>query len=180
MLGNGPTGQFANLETKLKHEIPMAVFLPTGGPVRKTISGTDCDGIREVDGITAIHEAKSETARPMPDGQRRALKGLGDFLIGSRWRYEKLGDLPAKSKNEEIARSMGYKWNATPVSAVVGAKSSVAKKWLSRYLHDSGFKATEGSTGGLGFRFKDAAQTQKTHIFRPTNEWLRFSYIPHV
>ena len=33
MRGNGPTGQFANLETKLKHEIPMAVFLPTGGPV---------------------------------------------------------------------------------------------------------------------------------------------------
>jgi hypothetical protein len=179
MAGNGPTGQFANLKTKFKHEIPMAVFLPTGGPVRKTISGTDCDGIREVDGITGIYEAKSIEARPMPPGQLRALIGLGDFFIGSRWRYEDL-DLtaPAKSESEHIARKMGYKHNATPISAVVWAKTSVTRRWLYRYLVDSGFTVTEGKTGGLGFQFKDAAQTQKTHVFRPTDEWLRIAYIP--
>ena len=179
MRGNGPTGQFANLETKLKHEIPMAVFLPTGGPVRRTISGTDCDGIREVDGITAVYEAKSISANAMPDGQRRALKNLGDFFIGSRWLYQELTKgAPAKSANEQSAISNGYTWNATPVSAVVWAKSPKARTWLYRYLKDCGFNASEGQTGGFGFQFEDAWKKQETHVFRPTEQWLHIAYLP--
>lgn len=179
MAGNGPTGQFANLATKLKHEIPMAVLLPTGGPVRRTISGTDCDGIREVDGITAIYEVKALEAKAPSKGQMKALRSLGDFFIGSRWLYQDLKkDAPAKSADEQVAIDNGYKANATPVSAVVWAKHPKARGWLRRYLEDCGFNASEEPTGGYRFQFEDPWEKQKTHIFRPTRQWLHMAYLP--
>lgn len=179
MTGNGPTGQFANLATKLKHEIPMAVLLPTGGPVRRTISGTDCDGIREVDGITAIYEVKALGANAPSAGQIKALRGLGDFFIGSRWLYETLKEgAPAKSGAEQIAIDNGYKANATPVSAVVWTKHSSARDWLWKYLKDCGFNASKEPSGGYRVQFEDPYEKQKTHIFRPTKQWLHMAYLP--
>jgi len=63
-LNSGLAGSFANLHAKNAFEIPMQVFLPSGcDRVRPTISGTDIDGIREVNGKIAIYEAKNETAK---------------------------------------------------------------------------------------------------------------------
>lgn len=177
MKGKGPIGQFANLETKLKYEIPMAVLLPKGGPVRPTISGTDCDGISEVDGIHSVYEVKS-LGDPASEAQIRALKGLGDFFVGSRWLYMPLDkDAPAKSEKEQMARNNGYLQNATPVSATIWANGKEAKSWLERYLKDCGFGTEDKDSGGIAIKFKDAWQTQKTHVFRPTDEWLCIAHL---
>ena len=178
MTGKGPKGLFANLKCKHQHEIPMAVLLPPGGPVRPTISGTDCDGIREVDGITAIYETKAWGANNMPEGQFRALKSLGDFFVTSVWFYNEIDEnIPPKSENEELARASGYTRTAVPHSAVVYANKPEAKKWLYRYLVDCGFNVNSVS-GGEAFQFPGAYDAQATHIFRPTKAWLCIAYLP--
>ena len=177
MNGNGPTGQFANLRSKRDKEIPMAVLLPSGGPVRTSITGTDCDGIREVSGVTAIHEVKAITAPEVSKAQFRALKELGTFFVSSRWLYERMGST-SLSREEEIARDNHYVSFAVPKSATVWANGSKAHTWLYRYLTDCGFLVSQGVTNGLSFQFSDPRGNLKTHRHRPTKEWLAIAFIP--
>ncbi len=177
--GRGPTGQFANLGVKYKNEIPMAVLLPTGGPVRKTISGTDIDGVREVDGIIAVHEYKKMNAPAPSDGQVRAMKQLGDFFIGSRWIYEKaIFDGRTLLPEERLAKENNYRYKATPISARIYCKTDDAKKWLFRYLTDCCFPYIKQRTDDGLFVLFDSDNKLNTHVFQPTDEWRNIAYIP--
>lgn len=178
MKGVGPKGQFAQLECKYRHEIPMEVLLPRGGPVRPTISGTDCDGIREVEGIVAVYEAKATSALPISKGQFKALSAVGTFFVESRWVYHPIDEnSPAASENEEIARENKYTHFSVPVSAIVYAKPA-ARKWLRDYLKDCGFNATRIASDGFAFDFPNGRAAIETHIFRPTKGWLCLAYLP--
>ena len=177
MNGRGSTGQFANLDCKYKHEIPISVLLPADGPVRKTITGTDVDGVREVSGIVAVHEVKGVDAQPISNGQLRAMRTLGDFFIGSRWIYADIEN-PPRTQEEIIAVQHGYKKNATPLSAVIWANKPISNKWLYRYLIDCGFAITCTNTNGYAIQFYMPENSIGTHIFRPTAQWLAIAYIP--
>ena len=177
MQGRGATGQFANLSCKYNHEIPMAVLLPANGPVRPTITGTDVDGVREVSGIVAVHEAKAVGAQSPSDGQLRAMKSMGDFFIGSRWIYEEAQE-PPRTKEEDAARRHGYKKNATPLSAVIWATKSDGHRWLYRYLTDCGFAISPTQNNGYAIQFELPNENLKNYIFRPTTQWLAIAYIP--
>ena len=177
MRGRGLTGQFANLTCKYEHEIPMGVLLPGDGPVRPTITGTDVDGVREVSGIVAIHEAKAVGAQSPSDGQLRAMKSMGDFFIGSRWVYAEVHQ-PPRTKEEDVAYKHGYKKNATPLSAVIWAKKDEGHKWLYRYLIDCGFAISSTQNNGYAIQFELPYENLQNYIFQPTKQWLSIAYIP--
>ena len=176
MNGCGLTGQFANLPCKYKHEIPMSVLLPTGGPVRPTISGTDVDGVREVDGIVAAYECKALGANTPSRGQLKAMRSIGNFFIGSRWLYKPIGD-PPRTAEELFALKHGCKQYAVPVNAVIWGKSSAEQQWLYRYLTDCGFYSTQGQTSGYAIQFNQPEEKINTHIFVPTEQWKAIAYI---
>ena len=155
----------------------MAVLLPANGPVRPTITGTDVDGVREVSGIVAVHEAKAVGAQSPSDGQLRAMKSMGDFFIGSRWIYEEAQE-PPRTKEEDAARRHGYKKNATPLSAVIWATKSDGHRWLYRYLTDCGFAISPTQNNGYAIQFELPNENLKNYIFRPTTQWLAIAYIP--
>ena len=173
----GPTGRFADLNAQRRSAIPMEVLLPTGGPVRATISGTDVDGVREVDGIVAAHEYKAAGSAPVTKGQLRALRSFGNFFIGSRWLYRDRPDI-ARSEAEELAAEHGYECYAVPVSAVIWGHGADEHRWLYRYLRDVGFNPTLGGTRGYGITFSHPEKASETHIFRPTDEWKKIAFIP--
>ena len=179
MRGRGSTGQFANLDCKYNHEIPIGVFLPANGPVRSTITGTDVDGVREVSGIVAVYEAKAVGAQAPSNGQLRAMRAMGDFFIGSRWIYADVKN-PPRTKEESIAIKHGYKRNATPLSAVIWANKpeTESNKWLYRYLFDCGFAVSSTQSNGHAIQFDVPYENLETHVFRPTTQWLAIAYIP--
>ena len=154
----------------------MSVLLPTDGPVRQTISGTDIDGIREVDGVIAAYEYKAIGAASPSKGQLRAMRSIGDFFIGSRWIYE-LAQNPPRTQEERNALEHGYKQIAAPVSAVIWS-SKQAHKWLYRYLVDCGFMVTQTASNGYAIQFDLPDEKIKTHIFKPTEQWRAIAYIP--
>jgi hypothetical protein len=177
MQGQGTIGQFANLDCKYRHEIPMSVFLPGNGPVRPTITGTDIDGIREVSGISAIYEYKAQSAKAPSNGQLRAMKSIGDFFIGSRWIYQDIQN-PPRTPEEKSAMEHKYSKNATPLSATIWAHKTNSRQWLYRYLIDCGFNLSCTSDNGYAIQFYMPEQNLKTHIFKPTAQWLAIAYIP--
>lgn len=177
MRGRGFTGQFANLDCKYNHEIPIGVFLPANGPVRSTITGTDVDGVREVSGIVAVYEAKAVGAQAPSSGQLRAMRAMGDFFIGSRWIYADVKNEP-RTEEELIAIKHGYRRNATPLSAVIWANKPESNKWLYRYLFDCGFAVSSTQNNGHAIQFDIPYENLETHIFRPTRQWLAIAYIP--
>lgn len=136
-LNPGLAGSFANLHAKNAFEIPMQVLLPSGcDRVRPTISGTDIDGIREVNGKIAIYEAKNETAKFNP-AQFSVLvsllkrKGV-DFIVLSRWNFYPLPE-QATNKRIEHLKENGYENFAIPFKAAIFCKDSNAA-WLESYL----------------------------------------------
>ena len=177
MRGRGFTGQFANLDCKYNHEIPIGVLLPANGPVRSTITGTDVDGVREVSGIVAVHEAKAVNAQEPSEGQLRAMRAMGHFFIGSRWIYADVKN-PPRTEEESIAIKHGYKRNATPQSAVIWAKTPEGNKWLERYLSDCGFAVSPAQSKGHAIKFNAPYENLETHIFKPTKQWRAIAYIP--
>lgn len=136
-LNPGLTGSFANLHAKNAFEIPMQVFLPSGcDRVRSTISGTDVDGIREVNGKIAIYEAKNDIAKFSP-AQFSVLVSLlkrrgVDFIVLSRWLFHPLPDEPTDERVENLKEN-GYQNYSLPLKAVVFCKKSNAA-WLESYL----------------------------------------------
>jgi hypothetical protein len=177
MNGRGSTGQFANLDCKYSHEIPIGVFLPSNGPVRSTITGTDVDGVREVSGIVAVYEAKAVGAQAPSNAQWKAMRAMGDFFVGSRWIYADVKN-PPRTKEESMAIAHGYKRNATPLSAVIWANKPEGNQWLRRYLFDCGFSVSSAQNDGHSIQFDIPYENLATHVFRPTKQWLAIAYIP--
>lgn len=183
-LNSGTSGAFANLYAKNAFEIPMQVFLPSGCQrIRSTISGTDVDGIREVNGKIAVYEAKNQDAK-FSKGQVSALfsllkrKGV-DFVILSRWSFF---DLPDDTQNQQVMnlKTNGYTKFAIPLKAAVFCRSDETA-WLESYLtckigvFDYSIYDRNEMIHRYVVKFPDCAK--EDYLMLPTPEWSHIAWM---
>jgi len=181
----GKIGQFANLKLKNALEIPMSILLPSGCElIRSSISGTDIDGMREVNGFTALYETKHVGAE-FGFGQKHAmfsiLKRNGvDFLIFSRWQFHDLLDYENIPLIKDWIQA-GYTRFPIPKMAFLFCLSK-NKMFLTKYLQDSGIKfasAQSNQSGCICQRFDVAFEdySPTDYIMKPTPEWLKLAHL---
>lgn len=161
-----------DLAAKNASEIPMDVFLPAGcDAVRPTVSGTDCDGIRNVGQTTAIHEAK-ELGVSMQDAQLFAFKRLNpQFIVISHWHYESAAE-------HGIRHPGGYPRFAVPARAAIYPGTNRCRDWLDSYLGNCRFDFNIGNQGERVVHFTDVNETIKQYRFEATPEWKYIAWIP--
>lgn len=181
----GTIGQFANLRLKNALEIPMSILLPSGCElIRPTITGTDIDAMREVNGFIALYETKHVGAE-FGVGQKRAMFSMlrrngVDFLIFSRWQFHDLleyQDLP----NVTDWIKVGYSRFAIPKTAFLFCKPQ-EKNFVHTYLNDSGIRfasAQSNQSGCICHRFDIAFDdySPTDYIMQPTPEWLKLAHL---
>jgi len=162
----------------------MQVFLPSGcDRVRSTISGTDVDGIREVNGKIAIYEAKNDTAK-FSAAQFSVfvslLKRKGvDFVVLSRWNFYPVTD-KVSDEHIKLLKKNGYENFAIPYKAAIFCKDSNAT-WLESYLVEKigncDISLHDPNEMIYRYDFTFPEYVKDDYIMLPTPEWTQIAWL---